>query len=195
MAIKIGIIAEDKSDVDVIKEILAKYLPLSSFSVKHFVGQGCGKLKSKCQAWAVNLEKAGCEHIMVFHDLDRNDEANLRRELNEKLSAPETPPALIIIPTEELEAWLLTDIEALRKTFSISAREKIKALPHAETIKSPKEYLQKLVRQTFKKIYMNTLHNKTIAANIRLQQLQSCKSYEPLDKYMCEEFLKPSVSV
>ncbi len=57
MAMKFGIIAEDKSDVDVIKEFLAKYLKPSEFSVKHFVGQGCGKLKSKCQAWAVNLKK------------------------------------------------------------------------------------------------------------------------------------------
>lgn len=184
MATKIGIIAEDKSDVDVIKEFLAKYLEPSKFSVKHFVGQGCGKLKSKCQAWAINLKKSGCDHIFIFHDLDRNNEIRLRTELREKLSSPETPPTLVIIPTEELEAWLLTDLDAIKLTFSIPAREMIKKIPHAETIKSPKEYLQKLVHQSCKKIYMNTTHNKTIAANIKLEKLLTCKSYIPFDDYM-----------
>jgi len=184
MATKFGIIAEDKSDVDVIKEFLAKYLEPSQFSVKHFVGQGCGKLKSKCQAWAVNLKKSGCEHIFIFHDLDRNNEIKLRKELNEKLSPPETPNTVVIIPTEELEAWLLSDLNAIQITFSIPAREMIKKIPHAETIKSPKEYLQKLVHQSSKKIYMNTAHNKTIAANTQLDKLLTCKSYLPFDNYM-----------
>lgn len=184
MATKFGIIAEDKSDVDVIKAFLAKYLEPSQFSVKHFVGQGCGKLKSKCQAWAVNLQKSGCEHIFIFHDLDRNNESHLRKELKDKLSSPETPPTLIVIPTEELEAWLLSDLDAIKLTFSIPAREMTKKIPHAETIKSPKEFLQKLVHQNSKKIYMNTTHNKIIAANTKLDSLLSCKSYIPFDDYM-----------
>ncbi|WP_282347983.1 DUF4276 family protein [Pseudomonas sp. PS01301] len=184
MATRFGIIAEDKSDVDVIKVLIEKYLHSSEFSVKQFVGQGCGKLKSKCQAWAVNLKKSGCDHIIIFHDLDRNNESLLRAELNNKLAAPGTPPALVIIPTEELEAWLLTDLDAIKITFSIPASGMIKKIPHAESIKSPKEYLQKLVQQSCKKIYMNTAHNKKIAANTRLERLVTCKSYTPFDAYM-----------
>ncbi|MDF5832226.1 DUF4276 family protein [Pseudomonas syringae] len=184
MAMKFGIIAEDKSDVDVIKEFLAKYLKPSEFSVKHFVGQGCGKLKSKCQAWAVNLKKSGCDHIIIFHDLDRNDEAKLRSELNAKLSSPGTPLTLVVIPTEELEAWLLADLDAIKLTFPHPSSVWAKKIPHAETIKSPKEFLQKLVHQSCKKIYMNTTHNKAIAANARLENLLTCKSYAPFDEYM-----------
>lgn len=184
MSTRFGIIAEDKSDVDVIKEFLAKYLKPSEFSVKHFVGQGCGKLKSKCQAWAVNLKKSGCDHIIIFHDLDRNNEFRLRKDLGEKLSTPGTPPALVIIPTEELEAWLLTDLDAIKFTFSIPAAGMTKKIPHAETIKSPKEFLQKLVQQSCKKIYMNTTHNKKIAANTKLEKLLTCRSYVPFDEYM-----------
>ena len=76
MSKKIGVIAEDSSDVEVICEILEKYMDSSSFSVRKFVGNGCGKLRNKCDAWARLLIKMGCDHLLLFHDLDRNKEAD-----------------------------------------------------------------------------------------------------------------------
>lgn len=186
MAIKIGVIAEDISDVHVITEILAKYIDRTKFSVKHFVGQGCGKLKTKCQAWATSLTKAGCQHILIFHDLDRNNEASLRKDITERIQQAEAIKTLIVIPVEELEAWLLSDIEAIRQVFSIA--QKIKAISDSETVKSPKEHLQKMVRKHSNKIYMNTVHNKKIATHTNLQNLIKCSSYKPLDDYMKENF-------
>ncbi|MDJ1354453.1 hypothetical protein [Pseudomonas aeruginosa] len=69
MATKIGVIAEDNSDVDVIKEILSKYLKKEAFSITHFVGKGCGKLKSKCAAWVDQLEKKGANTFSSFTTL------------------------------------------------------------------------------------------------------------------------------
>ncbi|EOZ5125428.1 TPA: DUF4276 family protein [Pseudomonas aeruginosa] len=182
MATKIGVIAEDNSDVDVIKEILSKYLKKEAFSITHFVGKGCGKLKSKCAAWVDQLEKKGCKHIFLFHDLDRNKEENLKRELTKKLENCSFPSTLIIIPREELEAWLLADTEAIRRVFAI--QKKIKPFADIEQVKSPKEHLERLVRQQSEKKYLNTIHNKKIASEIDVSLLENYPSYQPFHNYV-----------
>ena len=52
---KIGIIAEDDSDVAVLREITLALLKPHRIGFKHFVGDGSGKLRRKCGAWARNL--------------------------------------------------------------------------------------------------------------------------------------------
>lgn len=184
MSIKFGVVAEDNSDIQVITELIAKYLPRNSFCVKHFVGKGCGKLKNKCSAWVKNLSTQGCSHIFIFHDLDRNKEDELRAELRKKLEDCNFDNHLIVIPKEELEAWLLSDTAAIKKTFNIT--QDIKPLGDVETIPSPKEFLQKLVKKLSKKTYINTIHNSKIATNIELNKLTACDSYLGFDKYITE---------
>jgi hypothetical protein len=188
MAIKIGIIAEDDSDVDVIKEILGMYLPQPSFSTKKFVGKGCGKLRAKCAAWTSSLSTQGCDHILIFHDLDRYDEQELRKELTEKIKPAGIKNTLIVIPIEELESWLLSDLDALREIFSI--KSEVKKISDVEKIKSPKEYLQKLVKKLANKPYINTIHNKKIASKLSIEKLMSCSSFHPLNDYISNEIAK-----
>jgi hypothetical protein len=57
---KMGIIAEDDSDVAVLRELTLSLLKPSRIGFKHFVGHGCGKLRRKCRAWACNLVRQGC---------------------------------------------------------------------------------------------------------------------------------------
>lgn len=189
MATKIGIIAEDDSDVDVIKEILGKYLPQESFSTKKFVGKGCGKLRAKCAAWTSSLSIQGCEHILIFHDLDRYNEATLRKELSEKIDATGVANTLIVIPIEELESWLLSDIDAIKDIFSIRAN--VKPITNVEQVKSPKEHLQKLVKKLANKPYINSIHNKKIASKITLKSLMNCSSFKPLNDYISNQIARP----
>ncbi len=136
MSSVIGVIAEDRSDVDVINEILGRYFDSNSYSIKKYVGKGCGKLKQKCSSWAGNLMKRGCHFILVFHDLDNNDEVKLRKSLDDKLDSVPITEYLVIIPIQELEAWLLSDPAALKKTFSL--KKLPKKIANTETIESPK---------------------------------------------------------
>lgn len=182
MAIKIGVIAEDSSDVEVIKEFLAKYMQTHLFQVKPFVGKGCGKLRAKCSAWVDNLSKAGCQHIFIFHDLDRNKEVELRKQIADRLKACTFPNIAVIIPTEELEAWLLSDMAAIKSVFKVTGNLTIKA--HCEQISSPKEYLGKLIRQTSQKPYLNTVHNQKIASKTSIASLMTCESYKPFNEYV-----------
>ena len=188
MSKKIGVIAEDLSDVDVIQHILSKYIDKCEFAVKKFVGNGCGKLRNKCNSWATQLYNSGCEHILVFHDLDRNNEVKLRKELEKKISINQFPNSLIIIPVEEMEAWLLTDPEAIKKAFGLDKTPKIDS--QCESINSPKEYLRNLVWRNGKKRYLNTIHNKKIAEEISILKLKKCNSYCSFDKYIRETICK-----
>lgn len=120
----LGVIAEDASDVEVIKVLFSKYAPANTFSVKKFVGNGCGKLQGKCRAWAANLVTAGCDHVFVFHDRDRHDLDQLKKTLRAKLPNNEFPKSVVVIPVEEIEAWLLTDMEAIKGTFSLQVTPK-----------------------------------------------------------------------
>lgn len=182
MSKKIGIIAEDNSDIDVISEIIKKYIDDSDFTIKKFVGNGCGKLKSKCSSWASMLLKSGCDHILLFHDLDRNDEGELLKELEGKIAKKDFPNSVIVIPVEEMEAWLLSDPQAIKKVFSLQKVPKINK--NSEAIKSPKEHLKEVVWKCGKKRYMNTAHNKKIAKEIDVEKLKKCRSYVKLDSYI-----------
>lgn len=187
MSKTIGVIAEDKSDVEVVTEILAKYMARNSFSVKQFVGNGCGKVKQKCDSWARLLFRSGCEHVFLFHDLDRNNLTRLRKSLEKKLPALDFPNALIVIPIEEIEAWLLSDAQAIRHAFALTKTPK--QISDCETIISPKEHLAKMVWLSERKRYLNTVHNKKISEQISLKNLKRCSSFTSLDKYLRERVL------
>ena len=178
----IGIIAEDQSDVDVITLILSKYIEKNQFSVKKFVGNGCGKLRNKCGSWTKTLIESGCHHVILFHDLDRFDEKALRATLEAKVPTKDFPTSFIVIPTEELEAWLLADQEAIKKAFGLSKAPK--RIANCERVASPKEKIGTIVWQIDKKRYLNTVHNKKIAEHIQLDQIRRCKSFATLDNHI-----------
>jgi Domain of unknown function (DUF4276) len=157
MTRKFGIIAEDESDVDVIVEILCKYFPRNAFSVRKFIGRGCGKIKNKCDSWTRSLFESGCDHVFIFHDLDRNVESNLRNLLEKKVSPSAFPRSLVVIPIEELEAWLLSDASAIKKALSLQKTPK--KISNCELINSPKEFLGDLIWKIERKRYINTIHN------------------------------------
>lgn len=101
----IGVIAEDQSDIDTVAAFLEKYVATNEFSVRKFVGNGCGKLRNKCKVWTEMLLKGGCSHVIIFHDLDRHKEPELREMLSEKFLNTKYQASLIVIPIEEMEAW------------------------------------------------------------------------------------------
>ena len=112
---RIGVIAEDSSDIDVVKELILKLKSPRSFCVRHFVGNGCGKLRNKCRAWANQLHLNGCSALLFIHDLDRNKPAKLRTDLTAALTPCPIVKHVIVIPIEEIEAWLMCDASAFKK--------------------------------------------------------------------------------
>ena len=187
-ALQIGVIAEEHNDVEVLEELASKVIKKNGFSISRFVGHGCGKLRNKCGVWARNLRDRGCDLLIVAHDLDRNDEAALRDLLSTSTDGSGFKYALILIPIEELEAWLLCDAEALRTVFNMRSTPKVSKAP--ETIKSPKEFLGQLVRGNSKTQYLNTVHNKRIAGSMNLETLARCPSFGDFPKFLRPRFAR-----
>ena len=187
-SLKMGVIAEENNDVDVISAITAKIVRDNSFSVAKFVGHGCGKVRRKCSAWAKNLKDKGCDLIVVIHDLDRHKESELRQDLEGKLECTEGTAALVLIPIEEMEAWLLTDGKALKAVFKMRRIPKIPK--NTEAIQSPKEFLADVVSSNSKTQYLNTTHNKKLAAEIGLDSLNQCPSFTTFPPFIEKVFPK-----
>jgi len=180
--VKIGVIAEEHDDIDVLYELTCKLTSENRFGFSRFVGHGCGKLRRKCNAWSQNLIQRGCSHLVVIHDLDSNDEDNLRRQLEDSVSGITFTGHLILIPVYEIEAWLLSDPLALKQTFGMDKTPKVTA--HPETIRNPKEHLRDIVWKYCRKHYINTIHNKKIARAIRIERLSVCPSFSPYPEFL-----------
>jgi hypothetical protein len=172
---KLGIIAEDYSDVAILKHLTTKLLRSKKVGFKQFVGHGCGKLRRKCRAWADNLIRQGCSWIVVAHDLDQNNETLLRTQLENEIACVAETDRIVLIPIREIEAWLLFDANAICAAFKERACPHLPSSP--ESLIDPKKELGEIVWHYYKKEYMSTIHNELIAQNISLNKLCRARSF------------------
>jgi hypothetical protein len=172
-----GIIAEDDSDVAVVSAITLELLKPHVVGFKKFVSGGCGKLRRKCAAWARNLVERDCAWIIVVHDLDENDEQQLRRNLTVSVAPAGAQFSVVLIPKREIEAWLLYDARAIAAAFR---QRVLLPLPgNPENLADPKKHLSDLVSRRYNRVYLNTLHNTLIAQHIKVALLRRSKSFAP----------------
>jgi hypothetical protein len=177
----IGIIAEDDCDVACIRIFIHRIKSNERIGVKKFVGKGCGKIKRKANAWTNQLKTKGCKKLILVHDLDRNNLNELKNKINEAISPCPIKDYCICIPIEEMEAWFLSDTEAIQKSLNLPKKPSIRGNP--ENILSPKEKLGELVQRVSKneKIYLNTKHNELIAKELSLNTVKDrCPSFKEL---------------
>lgn len=183
--LKIGVIAEERNDIDVLYELTCKIIPENAFGFKQFIGHGCGTLRRKCRAWATNLKQRGCLFLVVLHDLDKRNELELRASLEGEIEVQSFHGSVVLIPIEEIEAWLLCDPEALKTVFRMQSLPTIPIQP--EGISSPKEFLAELVTRNSKSHYLNTIHNQKVAAELTLDLLRiRCPSFSRYPKFLTE---------
>lgn len=189
----IGVIAEDNSDVDCIKHLVRKIRSDSNFGFKKFVGQGCGKISRKANAWAKVLKTQGCSSLILIHDLDRNSKIDLMGKLQSAINPSPIDNHLICIPVEEMEAWFLSDEDAFKSVFSITKKCNLPKKP--ESVQSPKEYIGDIVRKmTDSKVdYLNTKHNEKISEVISVDKIaEKCESFNELMQFVKKIKLRPN---
>ena len=179
----VGIIAEDESDVDVVRE-LAQKLARRRFGIKRFLGHGCGRIHAKCLAWAQQLQRQNCSLLMLVCDLDRQHLGQLRTSLQSALGSCPIPRHVIVIPVREIEAWLLADHEAI--TAALRLRKPMRRLSNTEAIANPKERLRDIIleRSNGRVTYLNTVHNKKIARQVQIKNLYRCSSFTPFKDFI-----------
>jgi Txe/YoeB family toxin of Txe-Axe toxin-antitoxin module len=120
----------------------------------------------------------------LIHDSDGKDANKLHDSLSVSLDASAEAPHVIVIPVQEVEAWLLSDERAV--TRALRLKNAVKRLPNPETIGSPKERLAKEIWQKSSRriTYLNTKHNRLIAHEAELAKLRRCPSFLPLDEFI-----------
>jgi len=181
----IGIIAEDKSDVEASKHLIKRIIKKDNMPFKHFVGDGCGKIRRKALDWSNALHTRGCDLLILIHDLDRNELIKLQNDLDNTLRTTKIANRIVCIPTEEMEAWFLSDPEGLKDAMSLKKTPKISNNP--ESIPSPKERLEEIVyiNSNKERNYLNTKHNSTLAKSLSIDLMKTkCPSFNKLYQYL-----------
>jgi hypothetical protein len=178
---RIGIIAEDASDVDVVRSVINKIAKLN-YGVDKFVGHGCGKLRTKSKPWSLNLRERGCKYLILVHDLDTENPNELKNKLGKAIDPCPIEFHIIVIPEKEIEAWLLADHQAIKKAMNVS----VGRIKNPEGINRPKEHLRDLIfmKSGHRSRYFHTIHNKKIADACTLDNLRRCKSFRPLEEFL-----------
>lgn len=181
---KIGIIAEDDSDVDAARVLIRRISNNKDVEIRKFVGRGCGRIKRKCMAWANILKTKGCRYLILIHDLDRNNLTELKMQIDSIMNPCPIANFLVCIPIEEMEAWFLADPNAIQAVFNLPKPPIIKG--HPQSISSPKEKIGDLVKKysNKKQIYLNTKHNYKIAEHLDFNKAKRCDSFVPFHNFI-----------
>jgi hypothetical protein len=181
---RVGLIAEDESDIETLKELLRRITGKANIGFKNFVGRGCGKIKRKSDDWAKQLKDRGCQVLILVHDLDRNNFTELYTSIENNLKPFLIKETFISIPIEEMESWFLSDGKGVKAALNL--KKEIKAYHNPETVKSPKEVLGKEIEKASNdtKIYLNTKHNVLIAQHLDIDKVKAkCESFKKLHAF------------
>lgn len=167
---RVGVIAEDFSDIDVLKELMPK-LTDKHFALSPFVGEGCGRILGKCRGWAMQLRDRGCRYLIIIHDLDERNRDRLEDDIRKALAPSPLSNNAVVIPVKEMEAWLLADEKAIHKAMKLKKR--LKQISNPEAINDPKKKLGEIVSMysDHRSIYLNTVDNKKIAKECSISRL------------------------
>ena len=184
MSTNFGLIAEDESDIKVLKILMQKLICENSFCTKKFSANGCGKIMGKAIAWANTLRKKGCHRLILVHDLDRHNEVELRRSLEEKLNQSDFSIFCVVVPKEEIEAWLLCDNVNLGRV--LNSTQPFPEILHPEEIKSPKEFLRRKSNELGGRRYVNSIDNPKIAEGISIGNLDRCPSFTNFSEFVLQ---------
>ena len=181
----LGVIAEGKSDVEVVG-VLAGKIAGRSIPIRSAVGRGCGRLQKHALPWARELHRRGCTRLMLVCDLDQNDLPELTARLSKALEAAPIARRVVVIPVREIEAWLLADHEAVNRAFT--GRRALKQQANPESLVDPKSRLGEWVSQRSERRveYVSTVHNAQIARHAQVAQLRRCTSFRGFEAFVRE---------
>lgn len=179
-----GIIGEDNSDVEALKYIVKRLAGDESISVKTKGYAGGPKMLSKGKRQLKSFSLLGVTRFIICYDSDRESSKDRHNEAMTKIVKPSgianpSSSCCIVIPVQELEAWILADIQAASKKFS--SWKNSPEINNPESINDPKEHLISLSKKYSKHVYSQALDNPPMAKVIDLEKVrQKCPSFKPL---------------
>lgn len=136
-------------------------------------------------SWCEGFAREKCNAIVIVIDQDRENADKMEVEIRKNLISIKAK-AIVCIPIEEIEAWILSDINVLRKVFEIN--REIKEIKNPEGQPSPKEEISKILKRATgnTKMYVKTSHNLKMFEKIDLKKIENCKQYKKFKKEVLE---------
>jgi hypothetical protein len=179
MTRSVGLIVEDESDFDVLKEVIPKINSRIN-SLKKVVAHGSGRIIGKANSWSNNLRDKGCTCLIVVRDCDNESLSALRERLDIAYRGAPFTKKVLVVAVQEIESWLLADLRAVHKVFGRGGVIP-KSIPSPENVQNPKEHLKNIIHRKYAFTYLNTVDNRKIAKELDVSILKSkCPSFEIL---------------
>jgi hypothetical protein len=176
-----GILAESQPDANTLKAIVEALNNSGSVRILPKGYKGCGQMFSKGVRQLRLFQGLDCNRFIVCYDADGNDPAKRHKDVVDGIIRPSRVGGLccVVVPVQELEAWILADIEAVTKIFTSWRPDPI---GNPESIDDPKECLKKLSRDAkHKPRYSHATHNQQVAKYLDLKKVEAkCESFKPL---------------
>ncbi len=180
-----GILGEDSSDVATLRVLVRRLADDESMPIRTKGYSGCAQMLRKGARQLRSFSNLGCTRFIICHDADGSDPEPNRERVKNKIIKPSgiSDDYCIVVPVQELEAWILADIECATNIFS-SWRPN--AIQNPESISSPKEHLEKLSRTSRQKpLYRHAVHNEQMAKHLDLNKIsRKCPEFKVLEKFV-----------
>ena len=182
-----GLIAEDDSDVEMLKILIRRLAYNSSLPINQKGYDGCGQMLRKGAARLRLLADLGCTRFVVCYDADGPDRAAREKELVEKVIGPSKlarASCLTLVPVQEIEAWIFADVDqAVPHVISSWHPDDV---TNPEGIPSPKEELERRSRDSKRRPrYAYTTHNPQVARYLDLDRVsKKCPAFRVLERFV-----------
>ncbi len=159
-----------------------------SLSVRTKGYSGCAEMLHKGAKQFRLFRDRGCKRFIACHDADGPDPAPKRQLVAKKIVGPSgiNEGCCIVVPVQELEAWILADIECATAIFT---SWKPQPIPNPEKLSNPKEHLERLSRAgQSRPRYSHASHNERMAKHLDLEKvLGKCPSFRVLKEFVAGE--------
>lgn len=176
-----GVLGEDKSDADMLKELIFNLAGDHSLTIKTKGYSSCGELLTKGARQVAMFKALGCSKFVICYDSDHDCPEARKASIIKRIIKPSMTTGVFcaLVPIQEIEAWILADLSAV--TNIIKGWVPAKEILHPEAEDDPKEYLEKLSRKNQRPRYSHATHNPRIAKYLDLTIVEAkCPSFKPL---------------
>ncbi|MCX7098711.1 MAG: DUF4276 family protein [Methylococcales bacterium] len=182
------VIAEDASDVKCLKVLIKRLAGDKPLTIEGKGFGSCGNMLNKGARFLNTYSnQAKFSKFIICHDRDKSSYQSVYKNVDDRIiknAGINNKEICILIPTEEIEAWILADIKAVKNVISSWPHNKIDGSP--EDIKNPKEVLQSLSRiDKPRPLYNHVLHNEKIMGYLDLAVVKNkCPSFAELAAFV-----------
>lgn len=181
----IGVIGESHSDAQCLVNLIRNIASNNTLPVRKKGYNNCGEMLRKAASQIRAYSSLGVEHFVICHDADGPDPAPVRRRVLEQVAYKCGLPdqCCVVIPVEEIEAWLLADERAVAQVIPTF---KLAPITSPELVRDPKEHLEGLSRgANAKPKYIHSVHNERVCQHIRVDVVeQKCPSFRPFVQFV-----------